>query len=132
MIDIPGALAIFSAASNLTTIATAIKDWLFDSQNDTSKRSEIEASLALLPPSANQNEIVNAIYPIFIAKGGNVKVTGGDNGGGDINLSKPFIEGGAGHGGGGDVVIKGGDGGPNGNGGNISIVGGVIKGGDAN
>lgn len=83
-----------------------------------------------LPPNADARAIQAAIGPA-VGFGGNVHVSAGNDGGGDARLTNAFVSGGDGSRRGGDVVIKAGDGGPHGKGGDTVVVGGTIKGGDA-
>lgn len=129
--DIGAAITILGAAADLVEIGVAIKDWLFSSLSNPSKVEAINKALELLPKDAKPNEIIAALEPIFIAKGGAVFLTAGDNGGGDLHIRNSVIEGGSGPGGGGGVKISGGNGGPLGKGGVTVISSTTVKGGNA-
>jgi hypothetical protein len=68
--------------------------------------------------------------PPASARGGDVTVVGGDNGAETMTLDNPEVVGGSGPNGG-NVTIRGGNGGPNGPGGSIVVRGGRVVGGAA-
>jgi len=71
-----------------------------------------------LPAHAGVDAVVSAVLP---SVGGNVSVLGGT---GPVYLENPYVTGGHGQNRGGDTLVQAGPGG-------LTIVGGVIKGGDA-
>jgi len=92
--------------------------------------SELSEAIRRLPPGSSAEQIVAALSTLA-GLGGSVAVSAGNDGGGSLQLRDVRMSGGDGFTRGGDLRIKAGDGGTLGPGGDITIVGGAFKGGDA-
>jgi hypothetical protein len=112
------------------TAVVAVYQWLKGRQQR-GVDPDLSAALAKLPSTASADEIFKVVIPFMNLAGGNVALAAGNDGGGNVNATGVVMEGGSGTSKGGDVTINAGDGGPNGKGGDFTIVGGTIKGGDA-
>ena len=124
-------VSVLKGATDLVGAALAIRDWFISSYNDSNVSPSIMAALGKLPEGSSAQDITTVLKPYYESKGGSVTVNAGNNGGGDIEIDDTGIKGGSAHGGGGDVTVSGGDGGPHGKGGDVKITSGIIKGGDA-
>lgn len=128
---IPEVLVVLNGTNALFGIALKIRDWFRSATNAQNIYPALKAALSKLPKNASATDIVEVLQPFYAAKGGDIALKAGDDGGGDFNLTQAELEAGSGPGGGGNVSITGGDGGPHGKGGDFNIVGGKIKGGSA-
>ena len=128
--DVLEILNPLAAAAKLGAAAIAVYKWL-KAQGTGGGSPDLRAALSRLPKDASAEDIVRVVTPFLSSAGGTVFLEAGSNGGGDVFATDAVIAGGNGTARGGDVVIKGGDGGPSGPGGSFTIVGGFIKGGDA-
>ena len=126
-----GILKIAASAISAATGLGKLYNWLRDKAAKPSADPNLVAALAALAPGASADEITQVVESFFLAEGGNVSIAAGDNGGGSIYMEAPTIVGGSGSARGGGVSIRGGDGGKHGSGGDMTIIGGTIKGGDA-
>ncbi|HEX7644598.1 MAG TPA: hypothetical protein VF472_20525 [Burkholderiaceae bacterium] len=110
-----------------------VKDWL-TGKLDARIEAQIRAAISALPDNSPFDEIGEAIRPIFNSArgiGGGVSYSAGSNGGGNVHLDNVAVKAGSGTNKGGDLTFKAGDGGPNGNGGDLIITGGNYTAGDA-
>jgi hypothetical protein len=128
--DIGTAITVLGSVVGLAGISLQIKDWFFGSLSNPTEVTAITGALQNIPSNAESNEVLEALEPIFMAKGGEVLLSAGDNSGGDLHIKNTLVEGGSGPGGGGGVKIAGGNGGPLGKGGVTKISSSVIKGGN--
>ena len=126
-------LTALNAAGSAATIGSAIATtyaWLRE-RGTTGIDSRLHVALDHLPSNASPADIVRVVEPFINSGGGSISLSAGADGGGSFRADGVSIQGGAGKSQGGDVTIKAGDGGPHGPGGDFTITGGSIKGGDA-
>lgn len=131
--DIAGVLAILApiaAAARIGSAVVGVYKWL-KGQRERGADPDLLAALGKLPPNATADDIVQVVTPFMSSVGGNVSLAAGNDGGGNVHATDPTVRGGAGTTKGGDVAIQAGHGGPHGDGGNVTIVGGTIEGGPA-
>ncbi len=123
-------LGAIAAAAKVGTAVVTVYNWLTKSR-PLAGDPNLNAALARLPKTATADDIVRVVTPFMSSPNGDVLLGGGNNGGGNIRAENVNIQGGSGSARAGNVLIIGGDGGPDGKGGDVTIVGGTIKGGDA-
>lgn len=76
--DIGIALTTLGAVSDLATIGTAIKNWLFASLSNPDQVKLINSTLENLGPGATPEQIISILEPLYSGKGGSVKVLSGN------------------------------------------------------
>jgi len=124
-------LAALEAAGTLTSAAKAVYEWLRGKHNNGDIESDLQIALNELPHGADVGEIVRALDSFYKAKGGNLLFKAGNDGGGDLVMTGVHAQAGSGPDGGGCIRIAGGNGGPNGKGGTVTISGSKFIGGNA-
>lgn len=129
--DVLNLLKGLGSIGSIGIAASKLFAWLRGKTSKGNVDPTVQATLDKLPITASAQDVLDALLPLYRAEGGNVSISAGNDGGGNIRMDNPTVMGGAGVIRGGSVSILGGDGGPNGNGGDITIIGGTIKGGDA-
>jgi hypothetical protein len=128
--DLPSVLPIVETAVSSGLLAMHVRDW-FRKKAVTGADPNIEASVRALPPTASPQEVAQVVRELYAGYGGDLNLAAGSDGGGHLRLTNAHVEAGAGPMRGGDLLIKGGDGGPHGKGGATVIIGGTYKAGDA-
>lgn len=130
MIDLLGALSILSAAIQTSESLINVFEWLKGKVATGSTPQVVVRAIQALPADATAEQIAAVIAP-FIGKGGDVELRAGDNGGGDVYVQRLDMSAGDGPAGGGKAIARGGNGGPDGVGGKLTIGSGTIRGGNA-
>jgi hypothetical protein len=130
MIDLLGALSILSAAIQTSDSLINVFEWLKGKVAAGSTPQAVVMAIQALPADATAEQIAAVVAP-FIGKGGDVELRAGDNGGGDVYVQRLDMSAGAGPAGGGKAIVRGGNGGPDGGGGKLTIGSGTIRGGNA-
>lgn len=133
--DLQSAVLILQAGAAIKAFAasfTELRNWFSRIVQLKQADPELVEALRRLPSDADADAVATAIKPFFDrARGGNVSIEAGRSGGGSIHLREATFEAGSSPNAGGDVMLRAGDGGADGSGGDIHVVGGTYKAGDA-
>ena len=130
MIDLLGALSTLSAAVQASDSFINVYEWLRGKVATGSTPPAVVNAIQALPADATADQIA-AVVILFMGKGGDVELSAGDNGGGDVYVQRLDMLAGDGPAGGGKAIVRGGNGGPDGVGGKLTIGSGTIRGGNA-
>ena len=128
--DLATILPIVETAVSGGLLSIHVSDW-FRKKTAADVDSQIESRLRALPSTATPHEVARTVTELYVGYGGDLRLAAGNDGGGHLHLTDAHVEAGSGKLRGGDLVIKAGDGGPHGKGGDTVITGGFYKGGDA-
>ncbi len=131
MIDLLGALSTLSTAAQTVDSMISVFEWLKGKVATGSTPSAVVSAIQALPVDASAEQIAAVITPFMGGRGGDAELSAGNNGGGDVYIQHLDMAAGDGPAGGGKAIVRGGEGGPDGEGGRLTIGTGKIRGGNA-
>lgn len=129
--DLLAALSTLSAVVGTADSMFKVYEWLKGKVGTGSTPTDVVSAIQSLPTNATAEQIVAVVTPFMTGKGGDAELSAGDNGGGDVHVQHLDMAAGDGRAGGGKAIVRGGNGGPEGVGGTITIGSGKIRGGNA-
>lgn len=129
--DLLAALSTLSAVIQTADSMLNVYEWLKGKVATGSTSPDVVNAIQSLPANATAEQIIAVVAPFMVGKGGDAELSAGDNGGGDVYVQHLDMAAGDGRAGGGKAIVRGGRGGPEGDGGMLTIGTGKIRGGNA-